>query len=85
MLKDKNVMILNQIDDFKIRSPLEIGEKVLVLAERLKKKNAPDTLYKNTTKNMPLFNCEHIFIVGNGLPKINSNDYWISKTEDGDN
>ena len=31
-------MILNQIDDFKIRSQLEIGEKVLVLAERLKKK-----------------------------------------------
>ena len=34
---------------------------------------------------MPLFNCEHIFIVGKVLPKINSNDYWISKTEDGDN
>ena len=29
-------MILNQIDDFEIRSPLEIGEKALLLAERLK-------------------------------------------------
>ena len=33
----------------KLREPLEIGEKVLVLAERLKKKDAPGRLYKSTT------------------------------------
>ena len=39
----------------KLRSPLEIGEKVLVLVEKLKKKNASGTLYKITTENMLLF------------------------------
>ena len=33
-----------------LRSPLNIGEKALVLTERLKKKDAPGKLYKNTTK-----------------------------------
>ena len=31
----------------KLREPLEIGEKVLVQAERLKKKDAPGFLYKS--------------------------------------
>ena len=39
----------------KLRSPLEIGEKVLVLVEKLKKKDASGTLYKITTENMLLF------------------------------
>ena len=32
---------------------------------------------------MPFFSREQIFIVRKVLPKINSYDYWISKTEDG--
>ena len=64
-----------------MRSPLEVGEKVLVLAERLKK-DAPDTLYKSTTENMLFFNWEQVFIIRKVLPKINSYYYWISKTED---
>ena len=32
---------------------------------------------------MPFFNRDQIFIVRKKLPKINSYDYWISKTEDG--
>ena len=35
----------------KLREPLNIGGKVLVLAERLKKKDAPGRLYKSTTQN----------------------------------
>ena len=34
----------------KLQSPLTIGEKVLVLAKRLRKKDAPGNLYKSTTK-----------------------------------
>ena len=64
-----------------MRSPLEVGEKVLVLAERLKK-DAPDTLSKSTTENMLFFNWEQVFIIRKVLPKINSYYYWISKTED---
>ena len=40
----------------KLREPLEVGEKALVLAERLKKKDAPGRLYKSTTQNRPYFN-----------------------------
>ena len=46
----------------KLREPLEIGEKVLVLAERLKKKDVPGRLYKSTTQNRPYFN-KKIFII----------------------
>ena len=35
----------------KLREPLQIGEKVLVISERLKKKDAPGRLYKATTQN----------------------------------
>ena len=40
----------------KLRNPLGIGEKILVLAERLKKKDAPGELYKSTTENKSFFN-----------------------------
>ena len=51
----------------KLRSPLTVGEKVLVLAERLRKKDAPRNLYKSTTQNISFFNREEIFIVRNVL------------------
>ena len=38
-----------------LRSPLNLHEKVLVLAETLKKKDAPGNLYKASTENMPFF------------------------------
>ena len=36
----------------KLKEPLKIGEKVLALAERLKKKDAPSKLCKITTANI---------------------------------
>ena len=47
----------------KLRQPLNIGEKVLVLAERLKKKDAPGRLYKSISQNKSFFNKEKIFII----------------------
>ena len=66
----------------KLRSPLTIGEKVLVLAKRLRKKDAPGSLYKNMTENISFFNREEIFIVRKVLLQENSYNYWISKTAD---
>lgn len=37
----------------KLRDPLDIGEKALVIAEWLKTKDAPCNLYKGTTENKP--------------------------------
>ena len=66
----------------KLRCPLMVGKKVLALAERLKKKDAPGNLYKSTTENMSFFNREQIFILRKVVPWDDSLDYWISKTED---
>ena len=67
----------------KLRSPLTIREKVLVLAERLRKKDAPGNLYKSTTENISFFNREEIFIVRKVLSKEDSktaDNKIISKT-----
>ena len=43
--------------------PLEIGQKVLVLAERFRKKGTPGKLYKSTTENKSFFNRDRTFII----------------------
>ena len=69
----------------KLREPLTVNEKVLVLAERLKKKDAPGSLFKSTTENIPFFNRKEIFIVRKVLPMQNSSyNYWISKSSEGE-
>ena len=47
----------------KLRSPLNLNAKVLVLAERLKNKGAPGNLYKGSTNNMPFFNREFLLYI----------------------
>ena len=47
-----------------LRSPLNLEEKVLVLAERLKKKDVvPGNLYKASTENIPFFNRNRILTI----------------------
>ena len=46
-----------------LRSLLNLSEKAFVLAERLKKKDAPGRLYKATTENIPFFNKNQIFTI----------------------
>ena len=88
MQKDTNVSIKNSDIRFdkktrqKLRSPLTVGEKVLVLAKRLRKKDMSSNLYKSMTENVSFFNREEIFIVRKVLLKENSYNYWISKMAD---
>ena len=64
----------------KLREPLNIGEKVLVLSERLKKKDAPGRLYKATTQNKSFLNKDKIFIVKKRIKTLNDGwYYWLSK------
>ena len=65
----------------KLRSPLIVGEKVLVLAERIRKKNAPGNLYKSTTENISFFNREQVYKVRKVFSREDSYDYWISKVD----
>ena len=64
----------------KLRSPLNLDERVLVLAERLKKKDAPGNLYKASTDNIPLFNRNQIFTIYKRA-KLNNGTYlyWVEE------
>ena len=64
----------------KLRSPLNLDEKVLLLAERLKKKDAPGNLYKASTDNMPFFNRNRIFTICKRA-KLNNGTYlyWVEE------
>ena len=71
----------------KLRSPPNLDEKVLALAERLKKKDALGNLYKASTDNIPFFNRNQIFIIYKRA-KLNNGTYlyWVeenSKKVDG--
>ena len=46
-----------------LKSLLNLNKKVLVLAEKLKKKDAPGNLYKPSTENMPFLNRNKIFTI----------------------
>ena len=63
----------------KLREPLKIREKVLALAERLKKKNAPGNLYKSTTEKISFFNRDKLFVIRKIIKIPNTYHYWISK------
>ena len=65
-----------------LKSPLNLDEKVLVLAERLKKKDAPGNLYKASTDNILLLNRGRIFTIYKRA-KINNSIYLYWVEEDG--
>ena len=47
----------------KLRENLIIGEKVLVLAERIRKKDAPGKFYKQSVQNISYFNKQRTFMI----------------------
>ena len=69
----------------KLREPLKIGEKVLALAQRLKKKDAPGNFYKRTTESISFFNREQVFVVRKivKISNIINYHYWISTEGEG--
>ena len=68
----------------KLRNPLNLDERVLVLAEKLKKKDALGNLYKASTDNIPFFNRNRMFTI---YKRANLNNgtylYWVEKKFDG--
>ena len=64
----------------KLRSPLNLYERVLVLAERLKKKDTPGNLYKASTDNISFFNRNRIFTIYKRA-KLNNDTYlyWVEE------
>ena len=66
----------------RLREPLNINEKVLVLAERIKKKDAPKFLFKSTTQNIPFFNKKEIFKISKYILNNNVYNYWLKTEKD---
>ena len=78
--KIRNAKYNQKIDKKKrtLRSPLHLSEKVFVMAERLKKKDAPRKLFKASTENKPFFNRNQIFTIYKRV-KLNNGSYlyWV--------
>ena len=63
----------------KLCEELNVGEKVLILAERLKKKSAPGKFYKQFVQNISYFNKGNVFIVTNKRKIEDKTFYWLKK------
>ena len=47
----------------KLRENLNVGEKVYILVERIKKKSAPEKFYKQSVQNISYFNKDAIYTI----------------------
>ena len=61
----------------KLRVPLEIGEDVLLLSSRIKKKSDPGKFHKSTVDNKSFFDKNAIFTITNRQNIDNKTFYWI--------
>ena len=81
-VQDRPVRYAENLDAQKkrrLRDPLDVGEKLLLLAERLKKKGAPGRLYKCATENRPFLNRNRSFIINKRVPTDNNTYYYWLK------
>ena len=61
----------------KLRENLKIGEKVYILAERIKKKSAPGKFYKQSVQNISYFNKDMIYTIRKKHIIDNIRYYWV--------
>ena len=82
-IRDRTERFDGKVDRRKkrLRDPLKIGEKVLVEAERLRKKDAPGRFYESTRENKSFFNRDRTFTISE-RPKINNSPYlyWLKES-----
>ena len=61
------------------------GEKVLVLAERMKKKAAPGKFYKQSVQNISYFNKNRTFMIRKIQQIDNIKYYWLKDAQNNKN
>ena len=61
----------------KLRKNVNINEKVLVLAEMIRKKSAPGKFYKQSVQNISYFNKENIFFIRKKQKIHKISYYWL--------
>ena len=64
-----------------MRTDLSVGERVYVLAERIKKKSAPGKFYKQSVQNISYFNKEKIFVIRAKQTIDKIIYYWLKNSE----
>ena len=64
-----------------LRDDLSIGERVYVLAKRIKKKSAPGKFYKQSVQNIIYFNKDKIFIIRAKKTVDKITYYWLKNSE----
>ena len=69
----------------KLRDDLFIGERVYVLAGRIKKKSAPGKFYKQSVQNISYFNKDTIFTVRKKQSINEITYYWLKNTKNNKN
>lgn len=87
-LKNKNRLqndsansIKNSMDGKKkLRETLDLGENVLLLAERIKKMSDPGKFYKSSIWNIACFNKESVFVLSNKRNIEGKIFYWLIYT-----
>ena len=65
----------------KLRNNLNIGEKVLVLAERIKKKPSLRKFYKQSVQNISYFNKVKTFLIRKKQTTDKITYYWLRETQ----
>ena len=61
----------------KLRENLNIGERVYVLAERIKKKSAPGKFYKQSVQNIKFFNKDTVYTIRKKQMIEGIRYYWV--------
>ena len=64
----------------KLRENLNIGERVYVLAERIKKKSAPGNFYKQSVQNISFFNKDTVYTIRKKQMIDGIRYYWVKKS-----
>ena len=67
----------------KLRSLLEVGEEVLVLALWLKKKDSPGKFYKSSVDNKSYFHKSETFLITNRQKIEKKKFYWLKSLRSG--
>ena len=88
---EKTQKLHHRLDDYdvkkysakrrKVRNELFLGEKVFILAERIKKKSALGKLYKQSVQNISYFNKGKIFIIRAIRSIGGMKYYWLKNAE----
>ena len=71
----------NSVKNKQLRTGLSIGERVYVLAERIKKKSASGKFYKQSVQNISYFNKEKMFVNRSKQTIDKITYYWLKNSE----